>query len=319
MSRLLLLVLFLPLFSAFADPVAPTCTPDSEDSSLFQGQSARDFFNARAADATCAQRYQQAKSAYDDARAQLKQLVTSGASASDIDAQESQVDTARTPFLEAMADCGPCAAQPIGDPIEITGGDRTQVWYQVNGSCQLPISDRAQLSQAYERLSDALTRISQYPRQANTGTGFHPILALYAVDSAGRRLPDVDKLPSDRATRAFLAIQGPLVTAFTSLLDVTYQTFERNGLRQLTVHEEEAPSDGFRPPRTISYLTASGKRKVAIGTFLPRTNGQWYLNDDGYLRYCLSADFGLRSQFVESFGRSILLDLLSGAVEKATP
>lgn len=302
--------------SVFADPTAPTCAPTAEDSVLLQGQTARAFFAARTASSDCTTKFQQAKAAFDDARAQLQKLAASGADTTALDNQETAVNAARTPYLAAMAECGPCAAQPAADPTVIEG-DHKQVWYQMDGSCQLPVTDKARLGRVFDKMSDMLSRFSQYPRQAKTADGFNPILALYAINQDGSPAANVDKLPADKPTPAFIAIQGPLITSFSYFFNGTDKVYGDAGSRQYWMHEEGISPAGVRAPRTVSYLTAGGRKKTAINSALAGANGQWYLNEDGYLRYCTSADFGTQSSFVKNFGQSILLDILSTAYDKA--
>ena len=75
---------------------------------------------------------------------------------------------------------------------------------------------------------------------------------------------------------------------------------------------------GFVPPRVLTYTTASGKTKHVLNSSIKAgSSTTWYVNEDGYIRYCGTADFGIKSQFVKDFGRVQMLDLLATSAEKA--
>jgi hypothetical protein len=128
---LLVCLSWISIAGADPAPVAPNCaTAASEDAALFGGKSARQFFSERLANTECQSRYEQARKAYDDARAELKALVDAHASADDIDAQDQVLTNLRTPYLSALTECGPCAAG--------RGSDRQQDPVLVQERCLLP-------------------------------------------------------------------------------------------------------------------------------------------------------------------------------------
>jgi hypothetical protein len=304
--------------SAWADGQAPVCNPTDEDTALFQGKTAREFFANRAAQHDCVTRYEKAKNDFSTARATLTQMVAAHAAPADIDRQEAQVDSLRTPYMEATAECGPCIANPITDPVEVSAGGRTQIWYKTDGSCQLPTTDREELSQSFDRLTRDLTHLSAYPRQPASGKGYDSILDVTGYDTKTGNLDHTLDGFDGAGSSLFLEVKGPLSTAFIYYFFDKFQFGTKGGLREFIMQGTAVPPVGFTPPRILSYTSASGKKHNVLATLLgPGSQTTWYVNEDGYLRYCATADMGIKSDFIKNFGRLQMLDLLVTSAAKA--
>jgi hypothetical protein len=301
-----------------ADTHAPVCNPTDEDSALFQGKTAREFFAARSSQNDCVAKYEAAKKTFLDAQATLTKMVASGAAAADIDTQENQVESVRQPYLEATADCGPCVTNPIPDPVEVPGNGRTEVWYKSDGSCQLPGTDRTELAFKFDTLTTQLTHLSAYPRQPKTGKGFDSIIDVTAYDpKTGVFDRSIDAFNGAGAW-LWLAVKGPLSTAFSYYFYDKYQFSTKNGLREFTMRGDSVAPNGFTAPQILSYTSASGKKHNVLNTMLGiGSSTTWYVNEDGYIRYCATADFPIKSDFVKNFGRQQMMDLLATAAAKA--
>lgn len=317
MKRILSLVLVMTAVSVFADPTRPVCDPHEEDATLLQNKKARDFFSDRAANADCVQKYQAAKKQFDDARGLLVKQVSDKVDAATIDKQEALVDNLRAPYLNLMAECGPCAANPIAAPIEVPANGRTEIWYTSDGSCQLPTTDKATLAKAFDNLTNDLTHLHAYPRQPGVQKGYNSILDVAAYDpKTGALDHNLDGFDGNGSS-LFISVMGPIGTAFSYYFQDKFKFSEQNGLRQFAMAGTAVPPEGFTPPRSISYVTASGKKKVSLNTMLfPGSQTTWYVNEDGYVRYCATADFGIKSAFVQQYGRTLMLDLLNSSLEK---
>ena len=315
MIRLLLALSFLPFLSAGADADIPVCNPTDEDTVLLQQKSGRDFFAARAARPECGDKYTTAKAQFLNAREGLVKLVSDQAPADQIDRQEAAVEDLRQPYLEATVACGPCATNPIEErDVQIDG--KTEFWYKNDGSCQLPSADKAALKQWFDKLVGELTHLSQYPREPGTGKGFNPVMQVAQYDPlTGSFVPGID-LFDGKGSPLFVVVKGPLGSAFSYYINDKYQQFERDGDRQFTMHGEAVAPEGFAPPRLVTYKTASGRTKRALNSLLaPGSATTWYVNEDGYVRYCATANPGFKSEFIENFGRTQMLDLLATCTE----
>ena len=318
MKRLFFVLSLAPFVAALAE--VPTCNLTEEDTALFQQKTAREFFAARATQTECVKKYEVAKAQFVAARAALVKSVADKAAAPVIDAAEKRVDELREPFGAALAECGPCAMNPITEPTEIpVPGGKTQIWYKTDGSCQLPSTDRAELSKSFDKLSSILTHLHQFPRKPGIGGGFNSIMQLSAYDPKdGRLIPEVDALVEGENTSLFLAVKGPHETGFSYYFNDRYDFSKKGGVRQFNRKGVAIAPVGFVPPRTLKYTTAAGKIKSVLNSSLkPGSSTSWYLNEEGYIRYCGTADFGLKSAFTKDFGRVQMLDLLATALERA--
>ena len=170
----------------------------------------------------------------------------------------------------------------------------------------------------FDKLTTVLTHLHQFPRSPSTGQGFNSVMQLLAYDPRdGHFLPEVDAI-SGTGSSLFLAVKGPHETGFSYYFNDKYQFFQRGDVRQFTRQGVAVPPTGFVPPRVLKYVTAAGKVKSVLNSSLKAGSSfTWYLNEDGYLRYCGIADFGIKSEFVKDFGRVQMLDLLATSVERA--
>lgn len=240
---------------AIAGDEFPFCKA-GEDTSITNGQPAREFFAARAAQTDCRAALDAAKTAF----------------------YASPTEANRDALLEKVEACGDCATKAVTREVQQTPGG-TKAWYIADGACHLG-------SQAtrtgYEKARDSLKLVKQYPQHSN---GFDALLEFLPVNPAtGEWRKDVEKV-EPFPFYAFVALRGPkiLSLAYTQLFKITWDE---------SADATSVVFDGVRAPRgfTAPEVNDHGKRLAQLR--LAKVYARWQLTPDGYVRYCSAGDFG---------------------------
>ena len=298
LSGLIIVVPFFVTFQARAlaqAPERPTLPDSCEDQTLTQGKTAREFFQARAADAACQKELQESKARY-------HALKKAG--------QDDEAEKERDVLLAAMEKCGECASHEL-ETRNIRTPGRTEHWAITDGFCQLPESSPTVLAPAFERVSDSLLHVKRYPRKLG---GLDDILELIAVDNeTGKPLPDYDKMESPFFS--FIAIHGPqfvpgIPTAITFYSKNTYQKSDTE--LHLKLSPEKTP-EGFQPPDV--YLDKQSAQQLKLTNAM----ASWHVTSQGCIRYYCAGDFPMDMKFAAKVARRIFLNTLVQVSERAIP
>jgi hypothetical protein len=294
---------------AASRPVVPV---PGEDTPLFGGKTAREFFQARFSDTACRADLKRARESYEALKKELASLVTGGSGSDAIDSKETEMDEARLRLLERTETCGECATHEIEQVIVPTAG-RSEIWYVSDGSCYAGPDAREGFLKTRASLKDVL----KYSKR--TG-GFRWLLEFMPVDpDSGALHPEIRTLEKFPFT-AFIALRGVEVlgqlVAYTQLFQIRWEDKSEAGRDSTTIRYQGInPPRGFSPP-TVGDVHASGRITPAIQMRVSKTQAFWHLTSDGYVRYYTAADFGMSVKFAERDGRRMLLDTLLELTER---
>lgn len=317
MRQILLLVGALFGITLFAAD-RPVYPERGEDKVLTGGKTAREFFAERTKDSPCRRDLLGLWEKYKTALKKLDDMKKAGDA--DMDEQYDLVTNLRRSITLKNNECGECAAHPT-KKIVIQTPARTEVWYQSDGSCQLPFTDKAQLAKAFDTIRDSVLRAKQHPHYAD---GLHHVLEVKAVDGkTGKFLPEVDLLGAEPQP-VFVSVRGPeilgLLTAFSYVKNATWKDATVDGVRELVFK-----ADGQRPPLGFQYPDVHSVKPSGAKETVPPLRQKkvtqllsyWYVSEDGYLRYFTAAEFGVALKFIEELGQEVMLDSVFSQYKKA--
>jgi hypothetical protein len=316
MQKFLLLTLSIFCFSLFAQEAPPEIPTPGEDTKLFLGESAEQFFVKREGKSTCRKTLEEDRNAFRTAESDLKKLINSKAPAEEIDEQERTMESARTEFLESMEKCGECATQRLGSATIQPPEKRVQYWYVTDGSCLARNLNPTQLEQYYQNMKAILLDTGKYARHHQ---GFPGIVEFFGMDMAtGAKLPP-GPVPTAVPFKAFIAISGPLNRAYNYVVTNRIEEKQTGDLKEfiLTFHGEKAPENY---QKEIYFISASGKKTKMPPYWLSDVKGMWYFNNKGYSRYFTAADFRTSMGFIlEDLARKTLLSTVVNLKDRSLP
>lgn len=307
-NLLFLFILFTALPGLAAQPTHPA---PGYDSQLMGGQTPEKFFEARRGMTQCRTELAKARETWTNAKVVLQDMVKAGKSSGEIDTQEELTEEKYGELVEKVQQCGDCAVQDVA---------KIDSWYITDGSCFINNLSKEELAQAFERRSESLLNVEDYP--VETG-GFKNIFTYFLVDPVtGKELKDT-KATEDNF-HSFISIKGPKLLGVQVAFGYFYENqIERkthsDGDRQF-IHNFTAqkPPRGFRMPRVYT-VSASGKKTTIRHLRLQKVIGQWYIQENGYIRYFTAADFGMSLDFASNIARRILTETLMDMASRGVP
>lgn len=294
----------------------------------------RAYYELRSRDAACMADLAKAKTEYSKQLKAIRTLKDSRPAAGSgapepveinnkIDLLGKQLAAQRSTLLNAMNRCGECSVEAV-IPHVIKTAAKTEVWYESDGSCQIPSKDKDVLKKAFQRISDSLTHAKRYPHHAEGGFGSILDFQIAQVNTTPEGATSVkfdDKLDAFTGLPTYLAIwvRGPKLLPGATPAFQYFIRSENKAYGTTDLNEFELKFETVSDPKiknkvifpTIQDRSTSGRPLPAKQQTLPNVIGAWYLNSDGYLRYYTAAEFPFKFPGLEEIARYTLLDTLA--------
>ncbi|MBY0370999.1 hypothetical protein K2X33_09950 [bacterium] len=309
---------------------ATTIPADGPDLTLIGSDSPRVFFESKGTDAACVSDLSTAKTNYRKGYAELQKLKAArttpvGTEDAAIEAKFKEVDAIRDNVLVLLEKCGECSTNKLTTSKAGPGLE----WFISNGSCQLPIKDKAALKTAFDKVRASLLHTANYSKKAFRG--FDNILDFQMIGPDMKPVGKDVPLP-ETGFNLLISVRGPGV-ALQYFIDGSYKSSavdpsKRVGMEENQFALEFSSADANRMAQvafsgTVNDYTASGIPVPMTGVPLAQVQGKWYLTDDGYIRYYTAAVIptliipASKRQKMLDLGRKILIDSLFDLSERA--
>lgn len=312
--KLVSLVLALGLCLPTLATERPSLPGPAIDTELLGGKTPREFFTQRMQGC---RDLETTENTYREERAKLQTLKDSNAAANDLKFQQERAETALKAWIGRVKDCGPCHIRPI-KRVVVTSAGKTENWFVSDGSCFLPSLTRDEAARAFEVRAKSLEQLSQYKYSSG---GFRQVVEFFAVDPVSGRPETQATIPSPY--EAFIAVRGPTLfgvrTAAGYYFGGGYRKWsDSDGAHYHSFFTAKRPPRGFRQPRIRETDITGNPHRVRL-IQLSDAQGQWYLTEDGYLRYYTAADFGLSLKFLSDMAEATLFETLLDLTQRGLP
>lgn len=195
--------------------------------------------------------------------------------------------------------CGRCATVPVARETERPPGKAPERWYVSDGSCWL--GDVPGKAKALAKIREDLLTVRRYPAK---NRGYRAIVEFWKTNADGEKVDTADVPEKASPFHTFVAVRGPNLLTPTVATYFVKNAFEA-GEASLWLWFKSEP----RPEKLKEALknVELGAAELAV----PQAAGQWYVAQDGTLRYTTAADFGFPMPNVaDALARRTLLETL---------
>jgi hypothetical protein len=285
------------------------------------------------ADSACTQRVTDYLKKYDDKLAEVKKETAKSPAPADsaIRKMEDGLEILRNDYLKEIQKCGPCRTRDLED----WDSTRSGYWYVTDGSCVLDTTKTALLKDAFTRTSTSLKTKGDYLK-------FGHIVKVAVVGSSQDAFDDKAMLTDE--FHAFLAIRTPLEflgriqTFFYYIRNTIVEGQDANGKKTFALSFTSYLDDNknakrpIQPAKTLVekfkgksrgaeekffYTTPGGRKLLMDFNELKLVQGQWFISEDGTLRYSTFGDFFVESSAVKNSANLVLLEALLEMYKRA--
>ena len=304
-----------------------------------------DYYLARQKDSTCAPQLASARASYNQAHdiylADLKKFESGQLDSATMDSDEQTWRSARKAMTDLIQVCGRCVIEPVVSQT-VSSPSHTEMWYLSDGSCYWGDKSPAERKAAYDALSLSLRQLRSYPKHPvdfsnpSDDGGFYSVLQFIPIDNSSLSIDtSTNLIPVDQPSYTYIAIRGFQLPNFIPLIGGRMASFSYYFQNQITQSTQDGVPYFYmqfngipfpsalkgKLPKIVDH-TAGGETIETADLKLSRVWGEWYLSQDGYLRYRTAADFGPLIGRVSQAGQTakdVLTDTLVQTVERVFP